>query len=388
MGTLHCLTLVMTLAAAPAGPAPAKAKPSPAAAKTKKIAVLPFDVQKGVDPSLGKTLAGALLGEVRKQRGRDVNLMAPADVVQALPAPLRGRLKRCEMAACKAQMAQAVSADQALGGNLGLLGNTWVLNVALLESKDGAQVAQWTGKAPEKQMDKLLDQLPEAVKALFPPPAPKPVAAASPPPPAVNPPAVLPDAVRPADASPPVAATQPPGPAPEAAPILPADQAPPPLTEQPPSSSEVITAVTDPDQPYVRAVAQDAVKPGPSWNKGLLAGGVALILPGVALGVLGVLGAVASVTGSITAAISARNINQEVHALPHKETGAFPLSRLILVGRILEVLGYAGFGVAAVAALLGLGALVAGLAGGISLLVVAAPKESETKVLPVGGVSQ
>src|SRR4051812_16902677 len=82
------------------------------APSAKKIAVLPFEVSgKGVDETRGKTFPGALLGEIRKQRGAEVNLMAPEDAVQALPAPLRGRLKRCAMAACKAQMAQAVNAD-------------------------------------------------------------------------------------------------------------------------------------------------------------------------------------------------------------------------------------------------------------------------------------
>src|SRR4051812_25721573 len=96
----------------------------PATGQKKKIAVLPFETSgKGLDESLGKTFSGALLGEIRKQRGAEVNLMAPDDVVQALPGPLRGRLKRCSLAACKAQMAQAVSADRALSGSVGKVGN-------------------------------------------------------------------------------------------------------------------------------------------------------------------------------------------------------------------------------------------------------------------------
>jgi hypothetical protein len=373
--------------------------------KVRKVAVLPFDVAKGSDPQLGKTLAGALLGEVRKARGRDVDVMASDDVVQALPGPLRGRLKRCEMAACKAQMAQAVNADRALGGSISTLGSTVVLNLTLLEASDGSQVTQWTGKAPANKVEELLDQLPAAVATLFPPPAgaapvvataapaapgptvpgptvpvPTPLAGpvAPPPGPAANP---LPLPPMPADVKPAPA----PGPAgslppPVAAPILPQDETPPPMVRPAPTGEQMMATMTDPQGAYPSVKAQDAEKPRvepPSWNKGLLGAGVGLIVPGVLLGVLAVAAAVGSTVGSIAAAIAARNINAEIKAVPHKETGGYPLSALILTGRLLEVGGYAGLGAAAVIVLVGLIAVSGFVLAGIGLMVAAYPRGAD-----------
>ena len=374
------LALSLSLALGAAAEAPKKTEP----AAKKKVAVLPFDVAKGMDASLGKTFSGALLGEIRKLRGNEVNIMAPDDVVQALPETLRSRLKRCQMAACKAQMAQAAGADRALGGDIGKVGNTVVLNLAVLESSDGAQVTQWTGKAPEQSIDKLLDQLPAAVAALFPvaaPPVvvapPPPVAAATPPPPVVA-------------ATPP-----PPQPQPQVAPLLPTDEflPPPPSmgTTPPASTSTTVTAQTDTVAPPPSAAPPEDEPAG--WNKGFVGGGLGLGIPVAIAGGLFLVAAVAGVALSITSHVVAYNINQEVRSVTHKEDPRdsgipvypFDLSALIFTGRAAESVAFGGYGLAALSVLVGLGALVIGIGSAISLVVAGRPKEDSAKKIKKGG---
>lgn len=370
------LSLVLLTGMAPAADAPQKVR---------RVAVLPLETGKGVEPELGKTLAGALLGEVRKARGSEVNVMAPDDVIQALPDALRGRLKRCERATCKAQMAQAVNADRALGGSVSKVGGTLVLNLALLEAGDGAQVAQWTGKAPEGAPDKLLDQLAGAVAALF--PAAK---AAEPPPPAPAPVAATPapqEPVPPPPAPAPVAAAPPPQPAPPppltaVAPILPPDEQPAAPLAAPPPTSQMVIAMQDPSGVGAQSAAQQAQAAQAEeegWSGKLIGAAVGVLVPGVAVGVLMLVAGVGATVGAIASRYWAVNINNELKTVPHKTTGSFPLASLILLGQWLERLSFILIGVVGVAALLGVLAFGGGLAAGIGLLVAAAPRTKARK---------
>ncbi|MEW5855186.1 MAG: hypothetical protein AB2A00_40795 [Myxococcota bacterium] len=350
----HALMTVLLLVGAQTEPA------APPAGKG-KVAVLPFEVGKGVDEALGPMLTGALLGEIRKLRGSEVSLMAPEDVVEALPAPLRGRLKRCQNATCRAQMAQAANAERALTGSIGKLGNTVVLNLALLQAADGSQVAQWSGNAPESSPDKLLAQLPDAVNLLFPPPP-------APPAPA---PAPLPE---PAPA--PLLPLPPPPVAPAPEPILPPEEPPP-----APPASTAVTAM--PEAPPAAPAAPPAAEPAsPGWNFALLGVGIGSGVVGVVLGVLLAPLSAALLTAGVGMYYGATQINAEVKSVPHKRTNAqydFDLETLILLGRGLEQGAWASWVVAVPVAAVAVVAAVVGLLVGAGFLVAAAPKEEPAK---------
>ena len=379
------------------------------------VAVLPFTTAKGVDESLGPTFAGALLGEVRKQRGAQARVMAPDDVVEAMPAPLRGRLKRCAAAACRAQMAQAVNADQALTGSISKVGSTVVLNLALVSSADGAQVSQWTGNAPADAVDKLLSQLPQAIKVLFPsaePLAPAAVVATPPPAettapgrPSVAPatattrPAVVPSGPSPRAATPaapapgPATAMLPPppggkpdalAPLPEVTPILPVDEpgaAPP--SALPASGGAAVLSAQD---GMATPVPVTGKSPTTSTGRGgsfLLLGAAALAIPAVVLGLAAGASSVATLVGGIVAHRTAFMINQELKSVPHKRTENpwdYDIETLVTTGRALEAGAFISYGVVGLLALVGLLAVTVGTLGGAGLVFGAAPKgEDEDK---------
>jgi hypothetical protein len=353
----------------------------PSAAVMKKVAILPFEVSAGLEESLGRTFSGALLGEIRKQRGSQVNIMAPDDVVQALPGPLRGRLKRCNMATCKGQMAQAVNADRALSGSIGKVGATAVLNLAILEAADGSQVTQWSGKSPLESIDKLLDQLPQAVRELFPAPsAPAPAAAAVPPAPAPTPPAVA----APAPAPAPVPAVDPLPPL-AVAPLLPFEEPPEPApakAAQGPSELSASTVV-----PTQVPVVQPP--PAPTWHKGLIGAGIAVMVPGVLLGALALVGGVVTAGLSGLAHYGAQQIYTEVKSVPHKQTRQtqdFDLSALLLLGQTMYRGALVGYGAGAVLGAVSLLCFMVGIMGGAGLIVAAAPRERpEQQATRTGG---
>jgi TolB-like protein len=367
------------------------------------VAVLPFTTAGGVDESLGPTLAGAMLGEVRKQRGAQVRVMAPDDVVEAMPGPLRGRLKRCAAAACRAQMAQAVGADQALTGAVSRVGGTVVLNLALVSASDGAQVAQWTGNAPASAVDKLLSQLPDAVRSLLPapdPPAPAaaPVAAPVPPParPAVAasqpaglpPPLAAPTTTAGAGVAPPGtpvgSAMPPPLPVPEAlaplpavTPILPVDEPSASPVGLPPAGPTVLTAQDGMAKPVPATGQTPTVSSSRGWSFPLLAVAAGVAVPGILLGLVAAVASVGTLVGGIAAHRTAYMINQELKSVPHKRTENpwdYDIETLVTTGRALEAGAFISYGAVGLLVVVSLVALAVGSAGGAGLVLAAAPK--------------
>lgn len=349
--------------------------------QTPLVAVLPFSTGKGVDDALGHTFEGALLGEIRKLRGASVRVMAPDDVVQALPAPLRGRLKRCTTAICRAQMAQAVNAGQALSGSLALVGTTLVLNLALLNSADGAQISQWTGRTPAQTPDQLLEQLPRAAQEIFPPPV-ESVSTATAPSPAQT----DPQPVNPGGEGEPRIAGQgdgslpTPGPASasqavDATPVLPQDDV---LLTGTPQTSAV---VAQPDaSPATRSRPSAGTSGGRGWSIPMLAASGVIAVPGVVLGLVAALVGVAGVMAGGGAHYVAFMINQELKSVPHKRNpSTYDIDWLIRTGRVMEGIAFISYAGGAFLGVVCLVALAVGLVGGTGLIVAAAPRAKAEK---------
>ncbi|MBI5497506.1 MAG: hypothetical protein HY904_21020 [Deltaproteobacteria bacterium] len=171
-------------------------------------------------------------------------------------------------------------------------------------------------------------------------------------------------------------ASAPPTP-PEVAAILPPDQPTPPVQLLNPPNPRMLTAMQDPEGPAARAAAQQAAQQAQEetgWSKPLIGAGVAVMVPAILLGVLALGGVMAGITLSIASYATARNINAEIKSVPHKNNGAFPLSSLITLGQWLERATFLLLGGGGLLGVLGSVITVAGLVGGIGLIVAANPK--------------
>lgn len=143
--------LLLTLSAAPQGP--------------QRIPVLPFDHGDGISESTASALTDALAAELRTRPGLEI--VTSKELAAVLGLARQRELLGCDAPSCHAEVGGALDADLLIIGSLAKLGESWLLNVQLLDGRTARNLSQ-SKRRVKGGVDGLLDALPEMARELFP----------------------------------------------------------------------------------------------------------------------------------------------------------------------------------------------------------------------------
>jgi iron complex outermembrane receptor protein len=128
------------------------------------VGIMEFVAVGGVTPGQVEVLVDALATEI--SRLGDLRVITKSDIQSMLALEKQRRLAGCTDYDCVAEIGGALGMRWMVIGNLGLFGDTLLLNLKLTDVKD----ARVTGRVVRKirgQVDDLLYELPEVVEELF-----------------------------------------------------------------------------------------------------------------------------------------------------------------------------------------------------------------------------
>ncbi|MBF5042161.1 hypothetical protein FGE12_07120 [Aggregicoccus sp. 17bor-14] len=130
-----------------------------------RIAVLPLEAGEGVSAPTARAVTEAVVAEVRKRPG--TSLLTPDEVQSLLAVERQRAVLGCGDGACATQATSALGVDQLLAGSVAHLGQSWLVNLKLLDARNAGQVVQATRRLKDRGIDDVLDVLPAMVAELF-----------------------------------------------------------------------------------------------------------------------------------------------------------------------------------------------------------------------------
>ena len=158
--------------AAQAAPAPAPA-PAPAQApasdnaKPKVLSVAFFQLEaQHVDPKTASIISDELLVLLSKMPGS--NVMGSREVDAMLGYEQKKQMSGCTDTSCMVAIGGALGVDKILMGSLGKLGESYILNLKLLDIRAGKVEQLYSNRLRGGKEEDFLDILPEALASVFP----------------------------------------------------------------------------------------------------------------------------------------------------------------------------------------------------------------------------
>lgn len=143
--------LLLSLSAAPQG--------------SQRIPVLPLEHGDGISESTASALTDALAAELRTRPGLEI--VTSKELAAVLGLARQRELLGCDAPSCHAEVGGALDADLMIIGSLAKLGESWMLNVQLLDGRTARNLSQ-SKRRVKGGVDGLLDALPEMARELFP----------------------------------------------------------------------------------------------------------------------------------------------------------------------------------------------------------------------------
>jgi len=147
-------------------------------ARVRSVAVRELAAGEGVTEKTASTLTEAVAGELR--RVPSLSVSTQQEIVATLSLETQKQVLACDEAQCMADFGGALGVDSIVTGNLGRLGESWLVNLKLIDVSTVKVAAQADRRIRGGTLDDVLDLLPGMIAELFPPV----VAAPSPPVPA------------------------------------------------------------------------------------------------------------------------------------------------------------------------------------------------------------
>jgi len=138
---------------------------SGAAPASQRIPVLPLEHGDGISESTAVALTDALAAELRTRPGLEI--VTAKELSAVLGLARQRELLGCDAPSCHAEVGGALDADLMIIGSLAKLGESWLLNVQLLDGRTARNLAQ-SKRRVKGGVDGLLDALPEVARELFP----------------------------------------------------------------------------------------------------------------------------------------------------------------------------------------------------------------------------
>lgn len=155
-------------------PLGARAQAIPAAPR---VLVLEVEPGQGVTKDVAEIAGSLLIGRLRQVPG--IVVISIREVEGAMTNEQRTMMAGCDEVSCAAEIAGALSAEQFIMSKLGRLGTQYVLFISRVEQRTARAIHTSTRQFPATGEEAIALQIPEAVKELFPEPAPPPPGASS-----------------------------------------------------------------------------------------------------------------------------------------------------------------------------------------------------------------
>lgn len=136
-----------------------------ASPQPQKVALFPLTAGAGVAPAVAQSVTDAFAGELRKLPGHQ--LLTQQELTAVLGVERQRQLAGCAESACMTEIASALDVDAVVTGNLARLGQSWLLQVQLVDARKGVTKAHASRRKKSAEIDDLLDELPSVAKELF-----------------------------------------------------------------------------------------------------------------------------------------------------------------------------------------------------------------------------
>jgi hypothetical protein len=130
-----------------------------------KIAVTTLAAGEGVSPGAAGPLTSVVVGELRKAPG--TQLITQQDIANLLNLEQQKQMLGCQTDQCRADLGNALGVDRLLTGNISKLGESWLLQLTLLDVANAKVVSQVDRRQKGGSVDDLLDAIPAMVKQLL-----------------------------------------------------------------------------------------------------------------------------------------------------------------------------------------------------------------------------
>ncbi|MEW5855657.1 MAG: hypothetical protein AB2A00_43180, partial [Myxococcota bacterium] len=135
----------------------------------RSVAVFPLEPLVGISAPAADLISENLVEEVRR-RAVFQKVVAPREIALLMPPPQRKQLITCMKDECglvDTEVAGALGVTHILAGTVGRLGETYLLNLKLLELRTGLTVASLSQQNRGTGEDVLLRAIPPALDKLF-----------------------------------------------------------------------------------------------------------------------------------------------------------------------------------------------------------------------------
>ncbi len=150
--------VVLLLLGCALGAADAKPKPS--------LAVFTLEAETGVQASTSRLLTDALVSEVRASAAFS-SVVSFRELEALLSMEQQRQLTNCSTESCVTEATRALGVDQVLVGNVGKLGESFLLNLRLLDTRTGGAVGAVSKRMKSSTEEGFLDAIPSAVSELL-----------------------------------------------------------------------------------------------------------------------------------------------------------------------------------------------------------------------------
>ena len=133
---------------------------------TTRVAAFPLQADSGIDEKLAASLTEAALAELR--RVPDLEVLSDKELAALLSLDQRKLLLGCDNETCATKLSGAVDADLLFTGSVAKVGESWLLHLKLVTLKPAVRIQQADRRRKGGTVDDLLDEIPPAVRELFP----------------------------------------------------------------------------------------------------------------------------------------------------------------------------------------------------------------------------
>ncbi len=142
------------------------AAPVRAEEPAKPVLVVPLTSGPGVAADVAELITDTLTADIQRETGRPI--LTQKDVSTMLGLERQRALVGCsDNNQCLMEIAGALSAPELVHGSLGRLGDTWVLNLALVDARSGKVTQRYSSRSEAQSAAVFLEECPAAVRQLF-----------------------------------------------------------------------------------------------------------------------------------------------------------------------------------------------------------------------------
>ncbi len=128
------------------------------------VAVMEFTSKGGVDQDQMDALGDMMANEIRNMG--PYRVIGKSDIRAALQLEQQRSLLGCDGTSCIAEVGGALGVRWVVLGNISLFGKTYLMNLKMMDAAN-VTVASSVSRTVKGEQDKLIELLPDAVRALF-----------------------------------------------------------------------------------------------------------------------------------------------------------------------------------------------------------------------------